>query len=784
MRFLTIILIVGSLGAVNIHDHGVEVPFTPVPDQNATTISFSNGIVFDTRNGEPELPADLRIANDEGFGYYLVQFKGPIYTEWLQDLKAGGIDVIGYIPMYSEIVYASREQILQLASKYYVQWAGMYQPAYKLQSELFGASGTAKVTVQVYTREDINRIAELIQSSGFEVVETRSHELCKSMDAIGDLSQIAKIARIPGVHWIQLWAEPTVCNDNCQWVVQTGWRSSAPSNPGARRLWYAGIMGSGLVLSTTDSGITTAHNQYYDAAYPITGPGVWPNHRKVVGYKVYAGAAFADDPYNQYHGTHVNCTVAGNDTLLGSSLYDGMSKQARIYFVDIGNASGGLVVQPDLTPMYDSIHLGRGLPYHILQHSGSWGWGNSSGTYLLQDASTDAYIYKNADFLNLYAAGNEYSAMTIRNPGIAKNCLTIGATQNGTSSNQIASFSSRGPTQDSRIKPNVCAPGDVIYSADGAGTTGYKSMSGTSMATPATNGAIGLIRHYLLAGYYPSGAANPADSIRYQSCALIRSMAMVSCDPNVTGYTVPDGNIGWGRIDVDSVLFLTGDTRKLIIKDDTIGVTTGVSITDSFLVNSTIPLRVCVAWTDTAAAASANPTLVNNLNVQLTNSGGTYYRGNQYTGGQSTVNPGTWDNRNVEECCRVNSPTTGKWKLMITGLTVPNGPMGYAYAITGDVAPIIVGVEEQTALAKKLESVSINTISNGKLQMKIAVNVDTRVSARIVDLTGRVVETILDTKLTAGEHRIDHNSSLANGIYFVEVKTNDSQKLEKILIVR
>jgi len=459
-----------------------------------------------------------------------------------------------------------------------------------------------------------------------------------------------------------------------------------------------------------------------------------------------------------------------------------MAKEAKIYFVDIANASGGLVVPTNLAPMYDTIYLGRGLNYNILQHSGSWGWGNSSGTYLTQDASTDAYIYAHPDFLNLYAAGNESNPRTIRNPGISKNVITVGALQNGTASNQIASFSSRGYTQDRRIKPNVMAPGENIYSAQGNTTNGYWAMSGTSMATPATNGSIGLIRHYLLAGYYPSGAANPADSIKYQSAALLRAMAIVSCDPNIGSFVVPDSNIGWGRIDLDSVLYFTGDTRKLIIKDDTVGVRTGESKTDSFAVtNSSIPLRIAVAWTDTAAAPNANPTLVNDLNVTLTAPNGTYYRGNQYSGGQSVANPTTWDNRNVEECFRVNNPVTGVWRLTISGQNVPNGPMGFAYAITGGIGT--VGIEEKTGQINIKDNFICNTVTNRVLNVKIVLSTQKLVMMQVYDSSGRLVEQILNQKMNAGEYQISHRLNLPNGIYFVELRTDNFKQFNKVVVL-
>ncbi len=788
MKLVSLLLVIACLGATDIHKHGMVMPRDVFPVDDATIISFSNGIEFDTRNGEPKLATGLAIKGYPESGYYIVQMIGPIYDVWTEELKADGIEILGYAPHYAFIVRADAEQIIQAKTKSFVQWTGIYQPAYKLEKDILNQKGIIRTTVQIFPNEDVNDIAQQISEMGFEVTQIENHVLCKTMDVVLDIEQLSDIARIPAVLWIQEWSEPTFSNQNCQWVTQTGWRSSIPSNPGARQVWYNGVVGNGVVLSSTDSGIRTNHQQYYDSSYPINSPGVFPNHRKIVGYKNYQGAVFGDNANFGYHGTHVNCTVAGNDTTLGSSNYDGMAKQAHIYFVDIGSNSG-LVVPTNLTAMYDTIHLGRGLPYTILQHSGSWGWGNSSGTYLLQDASTDAYVYANPDFLNLYAAGNEYSSMRIRNPGIAKNVLTVGAMLNSTNSTSIASFSSRGPTQDGRMKPNIMAPGDGtnlwagLWSADGAGTSGYKGMSGTSMATPATNGAIGLIRQYLLAGFYPSGAANTSDSIKYQSAALLRAMTMVSADPNV-GYTIPNANVGWGRIDVDSVLYFAGDSRNLILIDDTIGVTTGMSITDSFVVNSAITLRVSLAWTDTAASSGANPTLVNNLHLELTAPSGTYYRGNQYSGGESSSNPSSWDNINVEECARINSPQTGVWYITVIGQNIPNGPMGFAYALTGDLS-FNPGVEEYTSNLKPTTRISnFGSIVRDKLSFEINLHVTTDVSVRILDLTGRVVSDVIDSRLPQGLNTVEKTLDLASGVYFVKVDAGEFQKMEKLLVIR
>ncbi|UCG92112.1 MAG: S8 family serine peptidase [candidate division WOR-3 bacterium] len=789
MKLLSLFGVVAMLGAVTHQMHRDISSLSTVPDANTTIISLSNGIVFDTQDGEPVLPQGLSRSHYDADGYYLVQVKGPVYRAWIDELKSCGLQIFGYIPHYALIVFGAEEDVNAVASKPFVRWIGIFQPAYKIQKDLLTARGIGRVSVLLFPREDAHQIGEAIDKGNFDVVSVIDHEIAKTVEAVGDLKYIDEIARIPGVQWIQLHTEPFLCNEDCQWTVQTGWRASVPPDPGARRIWHEGLLGDGLVLSTTDTGINTRHDQYYDALYDITAPGLYPDHRKIVAYKLFAGADFGEDI--SYHGSHVNCTVAGNDTLIGTSLYDGMAKHAKLYFLDIATSSGYLVCPDNLTPMYDTLYLGLGLGYNILQHSGSWGWYNSTGCYLIQDASTDAYVWEHPDFLNLYAAGNEGSAMSVRNPGIAKNVLTVGATLDGTSANSIAQFSSRGLTQDRRFKPTIMAPGDGLtmltglWSADGATNQGYIQKYGTSMATPAANGAVGLIRQYLLAGYYPSGAENPADSITYQSAALLRAMAIVSCDPNVDSWFVPDSNIGWGRIDVDSVLYFSGDTRTLIIRDDSSGLTTEQSITDYFMVNSAIPLRVCVAWTDTAAAPNANPTLVNDINVTLTAPSGTQYHGNIYSDGQSIPNPVIYDNRNVEECCRIDSPEPGFWSITITGYNIPCGPQTFAYVITGDVIDSVPGIVENNSVRVSQTGITFyGSIVKDKLRFELVLNSPRTVRGRIYDLTGRVVYSILDKQMSDGTHRIEENLNLASGVYFVEIDTGDVQKMTKILVIR
>ena len=702
---LCVLFVVGLSAARPAHySMGPVHHFASAAGEEVNYISFANGITIDTRAGEPALPAGLRLEPTAGQSQYcVVQFTGPFVRQWFRELDRAGIRTFGYLPQYAVLAQLTPEQRAYVASLPMVRWVGLYQPAYKLESGLADARGSRKVVILALPFEDATPVRAAVEELGGSVAASATSNFGTTITAELDGSDIAAVARLGQVYWIQEWSEGSICNNTSQWVVQGGWQASSPpdTSTAARPVWRNSVRGQGLILSTTDTGLNTGHDMFRDPALPVTPPGIWPDHRKVVAYKKFQGA---DASEGQYHGSHVAGTICGDDSVNdATSYYDGMAKDARYYFVDISNGRNFLVPE-DHTPLWDTVYSGRGLPDSlrpIKQHSGSWRWGNTAGTYKIQDASTDAFCYAHPDFMNLIAAGNEGSgAKTLGNPSMAKNILTIGATERGTNSNVIATFSSRGPTQDNRIKPNVMAPGVGIWSALNSGSNGYDSMSGTSMATPTANGTVGLMRCYLQEGYYPTGSSFPGDRITYISSALLRSMAMASADPNVGSYTIPSYDIGWGRLDADSVLYFTGDTRKLIITDDTTGIGTGEYKEQQFHLASAIPLRVCLAWTDTAAAPTANPTLINDLDLTLTAPGGTVYKGNKYSSGQSTPNPAGRDSLNVEECARVNAPDTGLWTIRVSAHNVATAKdQGFAWTISGDVEAVVIPTHDVGAAA-------------------------------------------------------------------------------------
>jgi subtilisin family serine protease len=109
----------------------------------------------------------------------------------------------------------------------------------------------------------------------------------------------------------------------------------------------------------------------------------------------------------------------------------------------------------------------------------------------------------NGNFQFMTASGTEegYRSISITDPGNTESVITVGATHHDSAHLYgVSHFSSRGPTGDGRLKPDLVAPGEKIVSTIPAGET--KSMDGTSLAAPHVSGAAALLlaRYELLVG--------------------------------------------------------------------------------------------------------------------------------------------------------------------------------------------------------------------------------------------------------------------------------------------
>ncbi|MEV5962558.1 S8 family serine peptidase [Kribbella sp. NPDC051952] len=235
---------------------------------------------------------------------------------------------------------------------------------------------------------------------------------------------------------------------------------------GAPEAWKAGYTGKGVKIAVLDTGVDSTHPD--------------------LSTQVAETRNFTDGPPEDQigHGTHVASTIAGTGAASGGK-YRGVAPDARLY--------AGKVCIADC--LESSILAGMewaATEVHATAVNLSLGGPNAPETDPLEEAVSR--LTAETGTLFVIAAGNSGPrAGTVESPGSAEAALTVGAVDK---QDRLADFSSRGPgLGDGAIKPDVTAPGVAITAARplNKGVPPYQSMSGTSMATPHTAGAIALL---------------------------------------------------------------------------------------------------------------------------------------------------------------------------------------------------------------------------------------------------------------------------------------------------
>jgi subtilisin family serine protease len=331
-------------------------------------------------------------------------------------------------------------------------------------------------------------------------------------------------------------------------------------------------------------------------------------------------------------------------------------------------------------------------------HTNSWGDEENFlpyGRYTERTADVDRFMWNHKDTLVFFAAGNAGPHDdTLGSPATGKNVVAVGASIHGSfDPTCVAIFSSRGPTHDGRIKPDVVAPGLFTVSAatnrvvPGPSCDNAQS-SGTSMAAPTAAGLGALVRQYFTDGYYPSGSARPADGFS-PTAALVKATLIASAvDLSTLGCQadpIPSRDQGWGLIQLDTALAFTGDAHRLVVDDHLIGfaspgdepATTRVAVTEPG------PLKVVLVWTDAPSSSLSAVNLVNDLDLVVRGPGGVF-RGNVLAAGRS-VEGGQADRLNNVEVVFLPDADKGVWTIEVAPHAIPAAAQDFALVVTGPV---------------------------------------------------------------------------------------------------
>jgi len=675
---------------------------------------------FDTKLGEPKIREDLKanLYDGDQYNYYLVKFPGPITARNYASLEKEAKKIYTYLPYFSYLVKLDVSKSFSIKSLTGASWVGLYHPAYKISSDIAAVKADDRrdyyiVMIEVFPDADLEAVLAKLREIGIAKVEGYAYNdffsrirVLLSPERVVALRE--EIAKIKEVFWLTWEPRKGLLNDTTIWVGQSG-----VSGGQATPVFDHGIYGEGQIVAVLDTGIDADMCYFWDPAKGTLPPKNECNggttvdltQRKVIAVDFLwssecSGGISNSEWDTQDHGTHVACTLTG-DNYAHPKIHDagdGMAPGAQIVFQDAGYAADNCGDLPgigcpvtDLNPIFQQTYT-QGARIH----SNSWGDNENAqvqNNYTAASQDVDEFMWNHKDFLIFFAAGNSGPGNgSVGSPSTAKSCVSVGATERGSSAESLASFSSWGPTDDNRIKPEVTIPGSSIISANNDGNvTTYncstQSMSGTSMACPAAAGLTALIRQYYTEGWYPSGAKNPSDGFT-PSAALLRA-SLVNSAQNMTGVSspIPSNPQGWGRILLDNVMYWAGETRKLFATDDT-GFPTGSTGSKQWQFNvssSSVPFKVTVAWTDYPSTPAASPHINNDIDLIVTAPGGTVYRGNVFSGGQSTTG-GSADRRNTLEQVLLLTPATGVYTITVQAYNIPNGPQPFALVVTGAIS--------------------------------------------------------------------------------------------------
>ncbi len=637
----------------------------------------------------------LSIEEDTG-KYYIVQFTGPVREKWKKNVTSTGAIIFSYIPNNAFVFKMNEKTKSQIQELDFVKWIGDYKPSYKYDPEI-SASENALIAsgsdvdniyhVLLFSAKDNPGITRSIEEVGGNIVSDSGNVLKVRIST----DKIPEIAAINEVRWIEKYVQPTVNNDIAASII------NVDTIQGTYRL-----NGSGQIVAVCDSGLDTGVNNN-SMHSDLRG--------RIVNITDLSGDGSSADLLG--HGTHVAGSVLGNGSL-SSGKYSGMAPEAKLVFQAVGDESHYLYLPENLSDIFQPAY-----DHGARIHTNSWG-SSLNGKYTQESQQVDRFMWENPDMLILFSAGNSgvdsngdgvIDQGSIGSPATAKNCLTVGASENdrgesfgifpylnwGSGSwlanypvnpikddymaddrEGIAAFSSRGPTNDGRIKPDVVAPGTFIISARSSMTSGegwgifddnYIYMGGTSMSTPVTAGSAALVREYY----------TEVENVSNPSAALIKA-TLINGAFNLTPGQYgsgdyqeisirPDYSQGWGRIDIENSIY---PQYPQIIKyfDNPEPLDTNESWNTSYdILNAAQPLRVTLVWTDYPGDTAAGLQLVNNLDLKVIGPDDIYY-GN---GAPDTVN-------NVEGV-ELSEPSEGTYKFIVNGTNVPQGPQNFSLVL-------------------------------------------------------------------------------------------------------
>jgi serine protease AprX len=558
-----------------------------------------NGITFDpVAQSKAFKAASLVSADAARSNYILIQTRGRLSDSQKAKLTDLGVVIHEYVPANAYICGYKPTDLSAIRALPFVVWADVYLQQVKIAPSL-RPSGASAPSLLALAGPPPSRDLRNVEVVLHDDVDPKSTKLRK---------EIAAAARVKlndleaGRNKVRISVQERYLDDLAG-VDQVRSIEEVPTrklfNNVARPILHAQVVvngttyqGKGQVVAVADTGFDKGSTTNVHPAF--TG--------RVA--KLYAlgrtSPAKANDPDG--HGTHVCGSVLGkgNSPSMGGAIL-GTAPAAKLVVQSLIDSSGSLGGIPaDLHDLFEPPYVKD----KARVHTNSWGSTTPGLPYDQSAKEIDDVVWNKQDLVICFAAGNDgidansngvVDPKSIGSQSAAKNCITVGASESlrphvkatfatygdvrpasfpvdplktdpmANNSEGLAAFSSRGPTQERRIKPDVVAPGTAILSTHSRdapaapplfGTSSDSAFffdTGTSMATPLTAGCVAVLRETLVKNGMPTPSA-----------ALVKALLINGADELVGQYMPSEAgpsfnyNSGWGLVDLAGSVIIPG----------------------------------------------------------------------------------------------------------------------------------------------------------------------------------------------------------------------------------
>lgn len=514
--------------------------------------------------------------------------------------------------------------------------------------------------------------------------------------------------------------------------------------------------------------------------------GVWDGGKVRANHLDLAGRASSFDNSSMavaFHPTHVTGTIISSGANSTNNAGRGVAYQASAWFSDWNS---------DLAEMASAASFGMILSNH------SYGLDASQpnfatylyGAYINKSKQIDDLMFNTPQYQVVVSAGNDRSDNNqVFNPGklgydlvssmgTSKNAIVVAASTNvtnytGPASVGMSNFSSYGPTDDNRIKPDIATKGVSVSSTTETSNTSYGNSNGTSMSSPGVTGTLLLVQqHY----------ANLHNE-EFMNAATLKGLMTHTAD-EAGFYDGPDPRFGWGLINAEKMAqtITNANLNNAIISE--LNLAQGATYTKQVQALGTEKLIATIAWTDRGGTINnsvvdlATPVLVNDLDLRITKDGVTVFPWKLDELGSDPAFKGDNNVDNIEKV-EVDNPTSvGNYTITVSHKgTLVSGSQNYSLIVSGiqntlsvEDQPVDNGFVIYPNPATNVLNVSFNETN----QFEDAV-------ITIYDIQGRTITQRKVNQFDLSQVITLDVSGLNSGMYIVNVNQGSSQFATKFV---